>query len=416
MSRQVLNGILRAASGLTERPRRSRRNAGRRRRAHSDRRVRDGWRLPMRTAVCCVVTWVLLSAGLADAAEGQGISGQPRNLTATVHGDSAISLSWDAPTTGGAPTGYAVRLYDFATGIGRLIATTDASTRMYRHTNVTERTAYIYQVAGTNSSGEGAVALATPATPGPEGTPGAPASLTLSAVGDTAMDLSWTVPTDSGNSPVTGYRVEMWRFGSGPRTLVTTNTTGTTYRHKHDLSGVYVYWVSAINTTGAGTPRLAFVFVGTGRSDAPEDLVATANGDTAIDLSWTAPSDDGGAITGYRIFSSNTGEFETWSVLVANTDTIATTYSDTGLNGGTTRFYAVVALNSSGPGTPSNVATATTERTPGAPEMPTGLTATENYGTRRSICRGRRRRTTGAAQSPDTGSRCRPTGVGYGPT
>ena len=39
-----------------------------------------------------------------------------------------------------------------------------------------------------------------------------------------------------------------------------------------------------------------------GRPGVPTDLTATANGQTRIDLSWRAPSDDGGsAITGYRI-------------------------------------------------------------------------------------------------------------------
>ena len=39
---------------------------------------------------------------------------------------------------------------------------------------------------------------------------------------------------------------------------------------------------------------------------APTGLTATANGQTQINLSWTAPSDDGGtAITGYKIEASN---------------------------------------------------------------------------------------------------------------
>ena len=94
----------------------------------------------------------------------------------------------------------------------------------------------------------------------------------------------------------------------------------------------------------------------------PTGLTATADGQTEIDLSWTAPSDDGGAsITGYRIEVSTNGS--SWSDLVANTSSIGTTYSHTGLTAGNTRHYRVSAINSTGTGTASIVATATTAGT-----------------------------------------------------
>ena len=59
------------------------------------------------------------------------------------------------------------------------------------------------------------------------------------------------------------------------------------------------------------------VIVGT--SLAPTGLTATAVGPNRIDLSWTAPTDDGGsAITGYRIESSADGSTG-WTDLVADT-------------------------------------------------------------------------------------------------
>ena len=78
---------------------------------------------------------------------------------------------------------------------------------------------------------------------------------------------------------------------------------------------------------------------------APTGLSATADGQTEIDLSWTAPSDDGGAdITGYRIEVSTDGS--SWSDLVANTNATGTSYSHTGLTAGSTRHYRVSAINS----------------------------------------------------------------------
>ena len=98
---------------------------------------------------------------------------------------------------------------------------------------------------------------------------------------------------------------------------------------------------------------------------APTGLSATADGQTEIDLSWTAPSDDGGAdITGYKIEVSTNGS--SWSNLVANTNSTSTSYSHTGLTAGSTRHYRVSAINSEGTGTASNKDSATTD---GAPDL-----------------------------------------------
>src|SRR5207245_5967634 len=84
--------------------------------------------------------------------------------------------------------------------------------------------------------------------------------------------------------------------------------------------------------------------------------------------------DNGGsAITGYKVERSTDGG-STWTTLVANTGSTATTYSDTGLTRGTAYTYRVSAINSAGTGSPSTSASATTLSL--APSPPTGLTAT----------------------------------------
>ena len=96
--------------------------------------------------------------------------------------------------------------------------------------------------------------------------------------------------------------------------------------------------------------------------EAPTGLTATGNGRTRIDLSWAAPASDGGAgITGYRIEVSS--DRSAWSELVANTNSTATihSHSHSGLTAGSTRHYRVSAINASGAGPPSNIATGTTE-------------------------------------------------------
>ena len=83
-----------------------------------------------------------------------------------------------------------------------------------------------------------------------------------------------------------------------------------------------------------------------------------------INLSWTAPSMDGGsAITGYRVESSANGSTG-WTNLVADTGSTTTTYSHTGLPAGATRHYRVSAINVEGTSGASDTANATTDDYP----------------------------------------------------
>src|SRR5438093_13364051 len=64
----------------------------------------------------------------------------------------------------------------------------------------------------------------------------------------------------------------------------------------------------------------------------PTNLTARAVSSSEIDLRWTAPSDLGGLIlTGYKIQRSTDGG-SSWSTIVSNTGSTATTYSNTGLD------------------------------------------------------------------------------------
>ena len=94
-------------------------------------------------------------------------------------------------------------------------------------------------------------------------------------------------------------------------------------------------------------------------------LSATADGQTAIDLAWTAPNNGGQTITGYRIEVSSNGT--SFTNLVADTGTTSVTYEHSGLSASTTRYYRVSAINSVGTGVPSSIANATTDSIPNQP-------------------------------------------------
>jgi len=110
----------------------------------------------------------------------------------------------------------------------------------------------------------------------------------------------------------------------------------------------------------------------------PSNLTADADGTTAIVLDWDAPADTGSSsVTGYRIEVSD-DEDGPWQPLDADTESTETTYTHTGLDPNTTRYYRVFAINTGGEGDPSNVASATTESL--RPGVPRRLRATARGG------------------------------------
>ena len=108
----------------------------------------------------------------------------------------------------------------------------------------------------------------------------------------------------------------------------------------------------------------------------PVGLTATNDRMRRIDLSWMAPTDDGGAdITGYHVEVSADGT--NWTNLVEDTGTGMTGFTHTGLRGEDSRHYRVSAINSAGNSDASNLAEGTTAPAT-APEAPTALAASRD--------------------------------------
>ena len=114
---------------------------------------------------------------------------------------------------------------------------------------------------------------------------------------------------------------------------------------------------------------------------APTGLTATAQGPMKLNLSWSAPGDDGGAaITAYDLRHIETGATDksdaNWTVKedVWVTGSGPLQYSLTGLTGSTGYDVQVRAVNAAGESEWSDTVTETTAP-PTAPEAPTGLTA-----------------------------------------
>ena len=322
------------------------------------------------------------ASNVAHATTDAAPPGAPTGLTVTADGKTEIDLAWTAPDdTGGAGvSGYRIEVSsDAGSNWADLVANTGTTATTYAHTGLAAGTERHYRVSATNSAGTGTASNVVSATTAAAGAPGAPTDLTATADGRTEIDLAWTVPGDNGGSAISGYRIEVSSDGGSNWSDLVSDTasTATSYEHTNlDPGTTRHYRVSATNTAGTGSAsNVAHATTEAEPSGAPTGLSATADGQTAIDLAWTAPDDTGGAaVTGYRIeVSSDAGS--NWADLVANTGTTATTYAHTGLAAGTERHYRVSAINTAGAGTASNVAGATTSAA-GAPGAPTVLTAT----------------------------------------
>jgi hypothetical protein len=96
-----------------------------------------------------------------------------------------------------------------------------------------------------------------------------------------------------------------------------------------------------------------------GAPDAPTNLTAEAVSTTEINLSWDAPTDDGGReIEGYQIeYSTSVSPYE-WNI--ASTTEVTTTFSHLDLDPGTLYYYQVSVFNELGTSSPSTTSSATT--------------------------------------------------------
>ena len=212
-----------------------------------------------------------------------------------------------------------------------------------------------------------AITIRAGASPVTEGTS---AVFTLSRTGSTTAALTVNVTvSEAGGDMVAasneGARTVTFLANSTTVTLSVTTASDSVAEANSVVTATVAADTGSPASYSVGTPASAMVTVRDNDSNitvpgAPTALSATAAGGTQINLSWTAPTDDGGSpIIGYKIEVSPDGNAD-WTELVANTGNANTTYEHIGLTVGTSRHYRVSAINSDGVGDPSNIDDATT--------------------------------------------------------
>jgi hypothetical protein len=288
----------------------------------------------------------------------------PTNLTGTAL-DSAAQLDWTAPANNGGSIITNYKVTEYVNGVQQASLLTGSSATSFRVGGLTNGRTYTFTVSALNAAGAGPESVPSNAvTPVPAPPPGPPLGLTATARNASA-DLSWSPPSSDGGSPITNYRVTPYINGS-PQTPIVTGSTQTSYTVTGLTNGTtYTFTVSAANSSGYGAESAQSNAV----TPAPPTVPSAPTGvtgsprDSAVSLTWTAPSSDGGsAITSYRIVPYIGSTAQT----PVTTPSAATGFTVTGLTNGTAYTFTVAAINAVGIGPASAPSAAVTPAVPPA--------------------------------------------------
>ncbi|HEY8631829.1 MAG TPA: PKD domain-containing protein, partial [Candidatus Limnocylindrales bacterium] len=242
----------------------------------------------------------------------------------------------------------------------------------------------LLSVALTTTGSQESLASRESATPptltvvvGP-GTPGVPTASFTSSASSALSGVPITF-TDTSNGSPTSW---LWDFGDG------TASTLENPSHAWATAGTYTVSLTATNSYGSSTPATASISINadTNAPTTPGGLAATANGQTEIDLAWTA-STDNLAVTGYGIYRDGA------ATPTATVGPGAVSYQDTSLAASSTHSYTVDAFDAAGNrSTPAGPVSATTAGgavtivlTPVADSYTNSLSATTNFGSATTV-------------------------------
>jgi predicted phage tail protein len=282
---------------------------------------------------------------------GVTLPGQPTSVNGSPL-DRAVSLTWTAPASdGGSPvTGYKITPYVGSTPQDPVLTGSPATSFVVA--GLVDGVGYTFRVAAINAAGTGPDSAPSPViTPQAAPPPGPPTDV-VATPGNASATLRWSAPVSDGGSPLIGYRITPY-IDDVAQTPVNTGNTNTNYTVTGLANGTtYTFTVLAINGSGAGPESVPSNAV----TPAPPTVPGAPTGvtgaprDSAVSLTWTAPSSDGGSpITSYRITPYIGGNAQT----PVNTGSSSTGFTVTGLQNGTTYTFTVAATNAVGTGAAS---------------------------------------------------------------
>jgi hypothetical protein len=233
--------------------------------------------------------------------------GQVTNVTGAPGFDS-VTLSWSAPSSGGAPTQYTITPYIGSTAQTPVTVTGTPPATTTTITGLQQGTPYTFTVQATNPTGNGAVSAASSAvTPSGPVAPAAPTGVSaIPASGQ--VQVSWTAPANNG-SAITGYTITPYLGSTAQTPTQTLNGSATSATVTGLTNGAaYTFTVAATSNLGTGAASSASAAV------SPEDTLfdfgtpsTVDSGDTAAgNLGVKFTADTSGTITGIRFYKAST--------------------------------------------------------------------------------------------------------------
>jgi fibronectin type 3 domain-containing protein len=267
----------------------------------------------------------------------------PTNLSALVRTGTSAGLVWAEADT--SQFGYQVYRQDSANGPFVLIATLPSSASSFVDTGLVPGATYSYQVAASNTVGDSARSNTGQVTL--PVVPIAPSLLQPNQVATTSAGLSWQL-NSSNDTGVNVYRSD---GNSNNFVLQTTLPAGSTAYVDNSLQAgtAYEYRVTAINAAGESP------FSDSGLTTLP-NAPAAVNAAPEIGqimLTWTAPA---GALA-YNVYRGLSPGAEGATPYASGINN--NSFSDAGVNDGTTYYYRVTAVNFSGESAVSQETSAT---------------------------------------------------------
>ena len=294
----------------------------------------------------------------------------PGSVVATANSDGTATVSWTAPADNGSSiTGYTVTPFDVTTST--ILSATLTSGTSIGIDGLNPGDGYTFTVTATNGNGESPPSSAS--TPVTASTiPDAPTSVQARTHTDGKVNVSWTAPADNG-SAITSYTVTPYDETTATPSTPTSSTSLSVLVSGLTLGDSYTFTVTATNGNGEGASSSASSAVTPSTvPDSPIAVAATDNGDGTVSVSWTAPADNGSAITSYTV----TPYDETTATPSTPTSSTSLSVLVSGLTLGDSYTFTVTATNGNGTGPASSASLpVTTISVPGAP---TGIIANDN--------------------------------------
>jgi hypothetical protein len=194
--------------------------------------------------------------------------------------------------------------------------------------------------------------------------PGAPTGVTATITGAGAARVAFIAPTDNGGASISAYTATA-SPGNIKRTVYQSGSGSISFSGL-ESSTAYSFTVTASNWGKTSSPSLTSNTVTTpGVPGAPTGVSASLSGTSAV-ITYSAPLNNGGVpITSY--LASSIDGLHTASVTRSGGGTITVT----GLSGGQTYQFTVIARNTVGDSVPSGSVSITVPAT--VPDPPTGV-------------------------------------------